>query len=46
MTIREFVEGQSYFTLHFNETVNGQVKKQIDMLVWLWSETQNEVRDK
>ena len=32
-TIREHMEEKSYFTLHFNETVNAQVKKQMDVLV-------------
>ena len=27
MTIREIVEGNSYFTLHIDETVTGKVKK-------------------
>ena len=40
------MEGQSYFTLHFDETVNAKVKKQMDMLVQFWSETHNEVRVK
>ena len=43
MTIRELMEGQSYFTLHYDETVNAQVKKQMDVVVWFWSETNNEV---
>ena len=46
MTIRELIEGPSYFTLHFDETVNAQVIKQMDVLVWFWSETHNEVRVK
>ena len=33
MTVRELIEGQSYFTLHFAETVNVQVKKQMDVVV-------------
>ena len=33
MAIREVMEGQSYFTLHFNETMNEQVKKKMDVLV-------------
>ena len=31
-TVRELMEGQSYFTLYFNETVNAQAKKQLDVL--------------
>ena len=46
MPIRENMEGQSYFTLHFDVTVKGQVKKQMDVLAWFWSETHNEVRVK
>ena len=38
MTIRELMEWQSYFTLHFDDTVNAQVKKQMDVLIWFWSE--------
>ena len=34
------------FTLHFDETVNKQVKKQLDELVQSWSEIHNEVRVK
>ena len=45
-TIGELMEGQSYFMLHFNETLNAQVKKQMDVLVQFWSETHNEVRMK
>ena len=33
MTIRKLIEGKSYFTLHLDETVNAQVKKQMDVLV-------------
>ena len=46
MTIRELLEGQSYFTLHLDETVNAHVKKQLDVLVQFWPETHNEVRVK
>ena len=40
------MEGQSYFTLHFDGTVNAQVIKQMDVLVQFWSEIHNEVRVK
>ena len=33
MTTKELMQGQSYFTLYFDETVNAQVKKQMDLLV-------------
>ena len=33
MAFRELMEGQSYSTLHFDEAVNAQVKKQMDVLV-------------
>ena len=46
MTSRDLMEGQSYFKLHFDKTVNAQVKKQMDVLVQFWSETHNEVRVK
>ena len=46
MIIRELMEGQLYFTLHFGETVKAQVKKQMDVLVLFCSETHNEVRVK
>ena len=35
MTFREFMEGQSYFTLHFDETVNAQVKNKMDVFVFI-----------
>ena len=34
MTVRRLMEGQSYFTLHFDEAVNAQVKKQMDVLFY------------
>ena len=40
MTIRKLLEGQSYLTMHFDETVNALVKKQMNMLVQFWSDTQ------
>ena len=33
MTIKDIVQGNSYFTLHFDETITAQVKKQMDLLV-------------
>ena len=44
MKIRELMEGQSYFTLHFDKTVNADVKKQMDMFVHFWSETHNKAK--
>ena len=40
MTIRELIEGQTSLTLHFNEAANAQAKKQMDVLVPFWSDTQ------
>ena len=45
-TVKELVNGNSYFTLQFDETVSAQVKKQMDLLVRYWSETSNEVKVK
>lgn len=42
--IQEIKEGPSYFTLHFDETVTAQVKKQMDILVRFWSHSRNEVQ--
>lgn len=42
--VQEIKEGPSYFTLHFDETVTAQVKKQMDLLVRYWSHTCNEVQ--
>ena len=41
MTIRDIVQGHSYFTLHFDETITVQVKKQMGLLVSYWSELDN-----
>ena len=32
-TVKEIIEGNSYFTLHFDETVSAQMKKHMDLLV-------------
>ena len=44
MTIKEIMEGQSHFTLHFDEAVTAEVQKQSDLLVHYWSEKYNEVK--
>ena len=46
MTIRDIVQGHSYSTLHFDETITAQVKKLIDLLVCYWSEVDNGVKIK
>ena len=33
-TIKELVDGNSFFTLHFDETVTAQTNKQMDLLIW------------
>ena len=33
MTVRELMEGLSYLTLHFHETVNAEVKMRMYVLV-------------
>ena len=45
-TVKELVDGNSYFTLQFDETVSAQTKKHMDLLIWYWSETSNEVKVK
>ena len=45
-TVSELKEGSSYFTFHFDETLNAQVKKQMDLLLRYWSEQHQEVRVK
>ena len=45
-TVSELKEGSSYFTLHFDETLNAQVKKRMDLLLRYWSEQHQEVRVK
>ena len=32
-TVKEIIQGNSYFTLHFDETVSAQMKKHVDLLV-------------
>ena len=32
LTVKDIVEGKSYFTLQFDETLTAQVKKQMDYL--------------
>ena len=44
MTIKDIVQGNSYFTLHFDETITAQVKKQMDLLVCYWSEVDDRVK--
>ena len=46
INIREIVQGPSYFTLHFDETVSAQTKRQMDLLVCYWSVTNSEVKVK
>ena len=43
-TVKEIIQGNSYFTLHFDETVSAQVKKQMDLLVHYWSEESKEIK--
>ena len=31
-TVKEIIQGNSYFTLHFDGTVNAQMKKNMDLL--------------
>ena len=45
-TVNELVRGTSFFTLHFDETVTAQTKKQMDLLIRYWSETDHEVKVK
>ena len=46
MTVNQLKDSSSYFTLHFDETLNSQVKKQMDLLLRFWSEQLQEVRVK
>ena len=32
-TVKKIIQGNSYFTLHFDETVSAQMKKHVDLLV-------------
>ena len=43
-TVKEIIPGNSYFTLHFDETVSAQVKKHMDLLVCYWSEESKEIK--
>ena len=43
-TVKELVDGNSYFTLQFDETVSAQTKKHMDLLIRYWSKTSNEVK--
>ena len=45
-TVNDLVSGNSFFTLHFDQTVTAQTKKQMDLLIWYWSETDHEVKVK
>ena len=46
MNFREIVQVPAYVTLHFDETVSTQTKRQLNLFVHYWSETNNEVRVK
>ena len=46
MIIKDIAEGNSYFTLHFNETISAQTKKHMDLLVCYWSEREHVVKVK
>ena len=46
LTVSNPVAGNSFFTLHFDETVTAQKKKQMDLLVQFWSDIHNEVKVK
>ena len=46
MIIRDIIEGHSYYTLHFDETLSAQTKKLMDLLVRYWSERDNAVKVK
>ena len=41
LTVSNLVAGNSFFTLHFDETVTAQKKKQMDLLVRFWSDIHN-----
>ena len=43
LNVNNLVAGNSFFTLHFDETVTAQKRKQMDLLVCFWSEIHNEV---
>ena len=46
MIIRDIIEGHSYYTLHFDETLSAQTKRHMDLLVHYWSERDNAVKVK
>ena len=46
LNVNNLVAGNSFFTLHFDETVTAQKRKQMDLLVRFWSEIHNEVKVK
>ena len=46
LNVNNLVAGNSFFTLHFDETVTAQKRKQMDLLVCFWSEIHNEVKVK
>lgn len=43
-TVAEIKKAKAFFTLHFDETMNAQVKKQMDVLVRFWCEGKGEVQ--
>ena len=46
MIIRDIIEGHSYYTVHFDETLLAQTKKHMDLLVCYWLETDSAVKVK
>ena len=46
LNVNNLVAGNSFFTLHFDEIVTAQKRKQMDLLVRFWSEIHNEVKVK
>ena len=42
-TVKEITEGCTFYTLHFDETLSDQVKKQMDLLLGYWSTKHQEV---
>ena len=46
MIIRDIIEGHSYYTLHFDETLSAQTKKHMDLSVCYWSARDNAVKVK
>ena len=43
-TVAEIKKAQAFFTLHFDETMNAQVKKQMDVLVRFWCQGKGRCR--